>query len=333
MYPFALERPRDLAAAVEVGAARDGLLTDYIAGGTDMLQLLREDVRRPERIVALGAGVLDDRIEVRSDGALRLGAGAKMSDVAEHVYVREAFPIIAEALLASASPQVRNMATLGGNLLQRTRCGYFRDVGFAACNKRSPGSGCAALAGNNRLLAVLGGSDHCIATNPSDLAVALVALDTMVRLRGAEGERVVALEAFHRLPGDTPDVETVLWPGELITAIEVPAASALSRRSHYLKVRDRTSFEFALVSVGVALDADGERIRSARVAMGGVGTRPWRMRGVEAALTGATNDGDSYRAAAERTADGAVPRTHNAFKVELMKRALVRALEVVGSQT
>lgn len=332
MYPFALERPRDLAAAMALGAAPGGPATEYIAGGTDMLQLLREEVRRPERLVALGAGVLDTRVEVGPDGALRLGAGARMSEVADHAGVRETFPLVAQALLASASPQVRNMATVGGNLLQRTRCAYFRDVGVPACNKRNPGSGCAAMEGDHRMHALLGGSDHCIAAHASDLAVALVALDAALRLRGPEGERVVALEAFHRVPGDTPHVETVLRPGELVTAIEVPAAPALARRSHYLKVRDRASFEFALVSAAVALDTDGATIQGARVAMGGVGTKPWRMRGVERALVGARRDPAAYRTAAERAADGAVPRRHNAFKLALLTRALARALEIAGDR-
>jgi len=266
--------------------------------------------------------------------AITLGTarGGPATALADHAGVRERFPLLAEALLSGASPQIRNMATMGGNLLQRTRCSYFRDTGVAACNKRRPGSGCAALAGENRMHAILGGSDHCIATHASDVAVALVALDATVRLRGARGERMLALEAFHREPGDRPDVETVLEPGELITAIEVPAAPAMARRSHYLKVRDRVSFEFALVSAAVALDADGDHIRAARVAMGGVGTRPWRMHGLERALIGARRDGAAYRDAAERAADGAVPRAGNAFKVELMKRTLVRALQTAGGR-
>jgi xanthine dehydrogenase YagS FAD-binding subunit len=317
-----------VAAAIALGAEPGGPATDYIAGGTDMLQLLQEDVRRPERLVALGRGVLDARIDIGSDGALQLGAAARMSDVADHPQVQAAFPLIVEALLASASPQVRNMATVGGNLLQRTRCAYFRDVGIAACNKRSPGSGCAAIEGENRGHAILGGSDHCIATHASDLAVALVALDADVRLRGRDGERRIAVEAFHRVPGDTPHVETVLGPGELITGIDIPACPTLARRSHYLKVRDRASFEFALVSAAVALDLDGERVRAARIAMGGVGTKPWRMRHVEELLIGTRADRAAFETAAERATDGAVPRGHNGFKVALMKRALVRALQI-----
>ncbi len=332
MHPFTLERPRDAAAALALGAGPDGAATAYIAGGTDLLPLLRAEVGRPERLVAIGRGALDASIEVGADGALRLGAAARMSDVAAHPGVSAAFPLVAQALLASASAQIRNMATLAGNLLQRTRCPYFRDAGSPACNKRRPGSGCAALEGSNRLHAVLGGSDHCIATHASDLAVALVALDASLRLRSRDGERRLPLDAFYRLPGDTPEIETMLAPGELIVAIEVPPAPAFAHRSQYLKLRDRASFEFALVSAAVALDTDGARIREARVALGGVATRPWRLRGVEAALAGGRAAGTAYRAAAEQAADGAIPRRHNGFKIELLKRALVRALETAGAR-
>jgi len=289
MHPFILERPRDLSAALALRAqaGRDDAPIEYIAGGTDMMQLLQEDVRKPERLVSL-AGLLDNGIDIGPQG-LRLGAAATMAEVAAHPAVAGQFPVISEALLASASPQVRNQATMGGNVLQRTRCPYFRDVGYAACNKRSLGSGCAAIGGENRWNAVLGASDHCIAAHPSDLAVALVALGASVKVRGAAGERAVALEDFHRLPADTPHIETVLEPGEVIAAITVPAHPA-ARRSHYLKLRDRASFEFALVSPAVALDMDGPQIREARVALGGVGAKPWRVPKVEAALAGAGLD-------------------------------------------
>src|SRR5829696_7972548 len=283
MHPFTLERPRDLPAALvlRAQAGRNDAAAEYIAGGTDMVQLLQEDVRRPERLVSL-AGLLDSRIEAGPQG-LRIGAAATMAEVASHSAVVERFPVISEALLNSASPQVRNQATMGGNLLQRTRCPYFRDVGYAACNKRAPGSGCAAIGGENRWHAVLGTSDNCIAANASDLAVALVALDAVVEVRGAGGQRSMPLIDFHRLPGDMPHVETVLEPGEVIAAITVPANPS-AQRSHYLKVRDRASFEFAVVSAAVALDMDGGRIRQARVALGGVGTKPWRVPRVEASL-------------------------------------------------
>jgi xanthine dehydrogenase YagS FAD-binding subunit len=331
MHPFTLERPRDLSSALgfRAQAGRNDAPAEYIAGGTDMVQLLQEDVRRPERLVSL-AGLLDNRIEVGPQG-LRMGAAATMAEVAAHPAVVEQFPVISEALLNSASPQVRNQATMGGNLLQRTRCPYFRDVGYAACNKRAPGSGCSAIGGENRWNAVLGTSENCIAANPSDLAVALVALDASVDLRGANGVRVVPLAEFHRLPGDTPHIETVLEPGEVIAAITVPANPA-GRRSHYLKVRDRASFEFAVVSTAVALDMEGGRIRQARVALGGVGTKPWRVPRVEAALAGAGLDPAALRTAAALAAEGAQGRGHNDFKIELMQRAIVRAVETAGAR-
>jgi xanthine dehydrogenase YagS FAD-binding subunit len=286
-------------------------------------------VRRPERLVSL-AGLLDNRIEVGAQG-LRIGAAATMAEVAAHPAVLEEFPVISESLLNPASPQVRNQATMGGNLLQRTRCPYFRDVGYAACNKRAPGSGCSAIDGENRWHAVLGTSENCIAANPSDLAVALVALDASVEVRGTNGQRTVPLMELHRLPGDTPHIETVLEPGEVITAITVPA-SAVARRSHYLKVRDRASFEFAVVSAAVTLEMNGSRIRTARVALGGVGSKPWRVPKVEAALVGASLDPAALRRAAALAAEGAQGRGHNDFKIELMQRAIVRAVETAGAR-
>jgi xanthine dehydrogenase YagS FAD-binding subunit len=329
MHPFILERPRDLEAALALRAqaGRNDAPVEYIAGGTDMVQLLQEYARRPERLVSL-AGLLDNRIEVGPQG-LRLGGGATMAEVAAHPGVIEQFPVISEALLESASPQVRNQATMGGNLLQRTRCPYFRDVGYEACNKRAPGSGCAAIGGENRWHAVLGTSDNCIAAHPSDLAVALVALDAEVEIRGVGGQRTVPLADLHRLPGDTPHFETILEPGEVITAITVPANPA-ARRSHYLKVRDRASFEFAVVSAAVAIEMDGSRIRQARVALGGVGTKPWRVPQVEAALAGASLDSTALQQAAALAAEGAQGRGHNDFKIELMQRAIVRAVETAA---
>lgn len=333
MHPFTLERPRDLAAALvlRAQAGRNDAPIEYIAGGTDMVQLLQEDVRNPERLVSL-AGLLDNRIAVGPQG-LRIGAAATMAEVAAHPVVIEHFPLISQALLASASPQVRNQATMGGNLLQRTRCPYFRDVGYGACNKRVPDSGCAALDGENRWHAVLGTSASCIAANASDLAVALVALDASVEVHGAQQQRTVPLIDFHRLPGTTPHVETVLEPGEVIAAITVPAspASPAARRSHYLKVRDRASFEFAVVSIAVALEMDGARIRQARIALGGVGTKPWRVPQVEAALAGASLDPAVLRPAAALAAQGAQGHGHNDFKIELMQRAIVRAVETAGA--
>jgi xanthine dehydrogenase YagS FAD-binding subunit len=294
-----------------------------------MVQLLQEHVRRPERLVSL-AGLHDGRIAVGPQG-LRLGAAATMAEVAAHPALVEQYPVIAEALLESASPQVRNQATMGGNLLQRTRCPYFRDVGYAACNKRDPGSGCSAIGGVNRWHAVLGTSEHCIAAHTSDLAVALVALDAAVEIRGTGGQRSVPLADFHRLPGDTPHIETVLEPGEVVAAITVPANPA-ARRSAYVKVRDRASFEFALVSAAVALDMEGDGIRQARVALGGVGTKPWRVPAAEEALAGAGLAPDSLRPAAALATEGARGWGHNDFKIELVQRAIVRAIETAGAR-
>jgi xanthine dehydrogenase YagS FAD-binding subunit len=332
MHPFILERPRDLdaALALRAQAGRNDAPAEYIAGGTDMVQLLQEYVRRPERLVSL-AGLLGSNIDVGPQG-LKLGAAATMAEVAAHPVVIEQFPVISQALLDSASPQVRNQATMGGNLLQRTRCPYFRDVGYNACNKRAPGSGCAAIGGENRWHAVLGTSDDCIAAHASDLAVALVALDALVEVRGADGQRNVPLNEFYHLPGNTPHLETVLEPGEVIAAITVPANPA-ARRSHYLKVRDRASFEFAVVSAAVGLEMEGQRIRQARIALGGVGTKPWRVPQVETALAGASLERGALRRAAALAAQDARGRGHNDFKIELMQRAIVRAIETAGART
>jgi xanthine dehydrogenase YagS FAD-binding subunit len=260
---------------------------------------------------------------------LRLGALARMADVADHPAVRDEYPVISQALLASASPQVRNMATIGGNLLQRTRCAYFRDTAMP-CNRREPGSGCSAIDGENRLHAVLGGSDHCIATHASDLAVALVACDAVVVVTGPSGEQRIKLEDLHLLPGETPEKETVLQPGDLITAVEVPPL-AFARRSLYRKVRDRASFEFALAAAAVALDIDGGTIRQARVALGGVGTKPWRSHEAEKALTGAKLETASFEKAAAAALAAARPLHQNGFKIILAQRTLIRALLTVGA--
>jgi xanthine dehydrogenase YagS FAD-binding subunit len=331
MHPLILERPRDLPSALAL-RAQAGVNTasiEYIAGGTDMVQLLQEHVRRPERLVSL-AGLLDNRIEAGPQG-LRIGAAATMAEVAAHPAVVEQYTVIAEALLASASPQVRNQATMGGNLLQRPRCPYFRDVGYSVCNRRAPGSGCSAMRGENRRHAVLGTSDYCIAAHASDLAVALVALDAVGEVLGPGGQRTVLLDEFYRLPGDTPHIATVLEPGEVITAITVPNNPA-ARRSHYLKVRDRGSFDFALASAAVALDMDGAMVRQARVALGGVGTKPWRVPRMEAALAGKPLDPAVLRTAAALAARGAQGQGHNNFKIELMQRTIVRAIETAGAR-
>jgi xanthine dehydrogenase YagS FAD-binding subunit len=321
MQEFVLLQPastRDAAtAAAAIGAK-------YIAGGTDLMQLMKDNVESPTQLVDLEPlGLFDIEADLAS---LRLGAMARMSDIAVHSAVHQGWPVISEALLASASPQVRNMGTLGGNLLQRTRCSYFRDTGFA-CNKREPGSGCPAIGGENRMLAILGGSEHCIATHPSDLAVALMALDAVLDLSGPDGtQRQIRIGEFYRLPGDTPHIETALLPGEMITAVTVPR-SAAARNFRYLKLRDRASFEFALVSVAVAMDVADGSIRDIRLAAGGVGTRPWRLPEVEAALRGRNPTDAIMREAASRAGDGARPARQNAFKQTLLRGAVLRALQ------
>jgi len=324
MVPFAYTAVADPISAIR--RAADGTGVEFIAGGTDMLQLLQEGVRAPVELVDIN-GIGFDDISVAVDG-VRIGAMARLADVADDVTIRERVPVVAEALQESASPQVRNMATVGGNLLQRTRCLYFRDP-TTPCNKREPGSGCSALEGQNRINAILGGSPHCFAAYPGDFAVALIAADAEVIVAGAAGERTILVENLHRLPGDTPEIETVLRPDDLITAIWIPL-SAAGRRSHYLKVRDRATFEWALVSAAVSLGFDGDQVLEARVAVGGVGTKPWRLRHVEDMLVNQRLDRDLARQAGERAAVGAEPRGQNAFKVPLLKKTVERALLRVG---
>ncbi|HWF05549.1 MAG TPA: xanthine dehydrogenase family protein subunit M, partial [Candidatus Angelobacter sp.] len=271
-----------------------------------------------------------DKIESLPDGGLRVGAMVRNSDMAHHELVIKRFPVLSQAILAGASPQLRNMATTGGNLMQRTRCYYFRDTAYA-CNKRQPGSGCAALEGFNRIHAVLGGSDQCIATHPSDMAVALVALDAVVHIKSAKGERKVAAGEFHLLPGSTPNLETVVQPGELITYVTIPS-SKFAAQSAYVKLRDRASYEFALASAGAALELQGNKIHAARLVLGGVATKPWRSTEAEHVLTGATADEKTFHAAAEAAMKSAKTYKYNAFKVELAKRAIVRALSSAAQQ-
>jgi xanthine dehydrogenase YagS FAD-binding subunit len=324
MMPFAYAAAPTAEAAIGRAARVRG--AEFIAGGTDLLQLLQERVRGPAELIDIN-GLPLAGIEVGPDG-VRIGALTRMAEVAADGRIQEAFPVVAQALLLSASAQVRNMASIGGNLLQRTRCLYFRDVA-TPCNKREPGSGCPAQDGENRMNAILGTSRHCIAAYPGDLAVALVALDAEVEVSGARGDRRIPVEDLHRLPGETPEVETVLEPGDLITAVLIPASDH-ARRSHYLKVRDRASLEFAVTSAAVALDAGRGMIRQARVAVGGVATKPWRLRQVEVALLGRRLDADVIKAAAELASDGAQPRSRNAFKVQLLRRTVMRALCTVG---
>jgi xanthine dehydrogenase YagS FAD-binding subunit len=324
MQQFTLTSPTSTEAAV-FAAARPG--AKYIAGGTDLLQLAKDNVETPQQLVDLEPlGMAAIHVTA---GSLRLEPLARMADVASHPRVVTGWPVLSQALLASASPQIRNMGTMGGNLLQRTRCGYFRDTGFA-CNKRAAGSGCPAITGENRMHAILGGSDHCIATYPGDMAVALMVLDAELELTGPDGMRRVKIVDFHQAPGDTPHIETVLRPGEMITAIDLPASDA-AKRSYYLKVRDRASFEFALVSAAVALELDGGTIRTARVAAGGVGTKPWRLPEVETALTGRQADAATLKAAADAAGQGAKPTSMNAFKLVLLRRTVLRALQTVSA--
>jgi xanthine dehydrogenase YagS FAD-binding subunit len=298
----------------------------FIAGGTNLVDLMKIDVMEPKELVDI------NQLPMRGislDGAgLRIGALEKMAYVAERPEVVEHFPVISQALLKSASAQLRNMASIGGNLMQRTRCGYFRDV-VMPCNKRVPGSGCPAFAGENRMHAILGIGNACCATHPSDLAVALVALDASIKLKGPKGTRSIKLADFYLLPGDTPDREHDIEPGELITEITVPHASWY-RRSAYLKIRDRESYEFALCSAAIALDLDGQTIRDARIAAGGVGTKPWRLPEVTQALVGKRVGQDTFERAVEIATNGARPLGQNAFKVTLLKRTLTRALIQVG---
>jgi xanthine dehydrogenase YagS FAD-binding subunit len=312
------------ADAVRVAAGTPN--ATFVAGGTDLLNLMRDGAEAHDHLVDVNR--LDLAGVSVTGTALRIGALARMRQVAEHPVVRREFPVLSQALLASASPQVRNMAAIAGNLLQRTRCGYFRDVG-SACDKRVPGSGCPAITGHNRGHAILGGSDHCIATHPSDLAVALTALDATVHLLGPDGDRAVPIAGFYLLPGTTPDQETVLRQGELITQVTVPR-NRVAARSRYLKLRDRATFEFAVVSVAAALRVDGRVVRDVRLAFGGVGTRPWRDTRVEAALRGRELTTATVTAAGRVLVRDAVPREGNGFKVELVQRALASILTELG---
>ena len=338
MRPFEFARVDTADNAIKAQIAARGETPDpanapdqYLAGGTTLIDLMKLDVMRPSRIIDINALRQSKlgRIEA-DDKGLTLGALVRMSDAADHESVRQQYPVISQALLLAASAQLRNMATLGGNVLQRTRCTYFRDVSYANCNKRNPDSGCAALDGVNRPHAVLGTSERCIAAYPGDFAQALIALDAAVDIAGPRKERRIAFADLHRLPGNTPHIETTLTPGELITGFYVPAGP-WTRRSLFLKIRDRQSYEFALASAAVALDLDDGRIRQARIALGGVSTKPWRALAAEERLIGNPFSEDAVQAAAEAAFTDAKPREHNAFKVELGKRTLVRALKQVAA--
>jgi xanthine dehydrogenase YagS FAD-binding subunit len=322
---FEYQKPTQEADAIRGG---QGATARFIAGGTLLVDLLRLNVEQPDLLVDLN-GLSWNKIEQTADG-LSIGALVSNSDLAEHPAVISGFPALSQALLSGASPQLRNMATVGGNLLQRTRCSYFRDVAIEACNKRKPGSGCAALAGYSRMHAVLGVSDQCIALHPSDMCVALLALDTVVHTRGPQGERSIPIADFHTLPGAHPEVESVLARGEMVTSIFV-RKTGFSEHSAYVKARDRASYAFALASAAVALDLDGKNIREARVALGGVGTKPWRCTDVEQALVGKAATRETFDAAAALALREAKTTADNHFKLTLAPRVLVRALEQAGS--
>jgi xanthine dehydrogenase YagS FAD-binding subunit len=321
MRPFKYTRTSDPAAAVRAVAANPR--AKFLAGGTNILDLMKEDVERPDELVELTRLKLAEIKAVR--GGISIGALAKNSDTANHPLVRRSYPLLTQAIVAGASGQLRNMATNGGNLMQRTRCQYFYDTAMP-CNKREPGTGCGALEGLNRIHAVFGWSDKCVATYPGDMANALYALDAVVRVRGARGnERTIPIGDFHRLPGDTPERDNNLQHGELITAIELPPSS-FTKNYYYLKVRDRASYAFALVAVAAALELGDGRVRQARVVLGGVAHKPWRSQEAEAALAGQPASEETFRQAAEQALKGAKPLAHNAYKIELGKRAIVRAL-------
>ena len=330
MKIFELTRADDsgqaIAAAAKANTAQQGADIRFIAGGTNLVDYMKLNVETPRQLVDVNH-LPFDKIEALPDGGLSIGAVVRNSDLAYHSIVRKNYAVLSEALLSGASPQLRNMATTAGNLLQRTRCMYFRDTAMP-CNKREPGSGCAAITGVNRGLAILGTSEHCIASNPSDMNVALAALEATIHISGPKGERSVTIGDFHLLPGNTPERETVLEPGDLITHVTLPPP-APGNRSLYLKLRDRTSYEFALASAAVVITVTNGKITRARVALGGVGTKPWRSPEAEAELTGQSATQAIFQKAAEAALRGAKPQSQNGFKVELTKRCLVHALKLV----
>jgi xanthine dehydrogenase YagS FAD-binding subunit len=329
MKTFQFIRANDPSAAVTAGAkgntAQQGATSRFVAGGTTLIDLMKLNVEQPANLIDINR-LPYDQIEQLPDGGLKIGATVRNSDLAYHATVQRDYTVLSQAILNGASAQLRNMATTAGNLLQRTRCVYFRDTAFP-CNKREPGTGCPAIAGTNRTLAILGTSDHCIATNPSDMNVALSALEATVYVTGVKGERSISMDEFHLLPGDTPERETVLEPGDLITHVTLPPPVSGSR-SFYLKLRDRASYEFALASAAVVVVVADGKLTYARVALGGVATKPWRSREAEALLTGQPAAETTFRTAAEAALRDAKPQSENGFKVELSKRCLVHALKV-----
>ncbi|QRO02073.1 xanthine dehydrogenase family protein subunit M [Archangium violaceum] len=321
MNRFSYERAPDVASAVNASVRNDS--ARFIAGGTNLLDLMKENVSRPSHLIDITRLPLN-RIEETGDGGLRIGALVTNSDVAYNEHVERRYPLLSKAILSGATSQLRNMATTGGNLLQRTRCYYFYDTGVP-CNKREPGTGCGALNGFNRIHAILGMSAACIATHPSDMCVALAALDATVRVTGPDGDRTIPFSEFHRLPGDTPHLDTNLRQGELITAVDLPA-KGFARHHTYLKIRDRASYAFALVSVAAALEMDGERIQQARLALGGVAHKPWRDTAAESMLNGQRATVELFHSVGEAIVREAKGFGYNTFKIDLAKRAVVRAL-------
>jgi len=329
MHPFAFIRPADAAAAVAGAAqgntAQQGAEVRFVAGGTTLLDLMKLNVETPARLIDIHRLPLDT-IDAMPDGGLKIGATVRNADLATHPTVEREYAVLSQALLAGASAQLRNMATTAGNLLQRTRCMYFRDTAMP-CNKRAPGTGCPAITGANRMLAILGTSAHCIATNPSDMCVAMAALEATIHVQGPHGARAIPFGDLHLLPGSTPHRETVLEPGDLVTHVTLPPPVAGSRQV-YLKLRDRASYEFALASAAVVITVAGGTVTRARIALGGVGTKPWRSPEAEAALAGQPVNQVNFRKAAEAALRDATPQSENAFKIELAKRCLTYALQL-----
>ena len=332
MQTFEFIRPPDLAAAIDVAAqtktAGHGAEVRFMGGGTTLIDLMKLNVETPRRIVDINRLPLD-KIEVMPDGGLKIGATVRNSDLAYHAKVQRDYSVLSQAILQGASAQIRNMATVSGNLLQRTRCVYFRDTAMP-WNKHEPSTGCPAITGHNRTLAILGTSDHCIATNPSDMCIAMAALEATIHIQGPKGSRAVAFGDFHLLPGNTPHRETVLELGDLITHVALPPPINGSKQL-YLKLRDRASYEFALASAAIVLTMANGSISRARIALGGVGTKPWRSPQAEAALTGKPANDATFRAAAEAALQGAKPQSENRFKIELAKRCLTYALRTAAA--
>jgi xanthine dehydrogenase YagS FAD-binding subunit len=325
MHPFSFYKAKNSKDAIQMAAAN--AKSKFLGGGTNLIDLMKMNIISPEHLVDINQLGLN-KIKVMANGNIRIGALVRNSDLAYSDDISRRYPLLSKALLSGASPQLRNMATTGGNLLQRTRCSYFFDTAMP-CNKRQPGSGCSAINGYNRMHAILGTSDQCIATHPSDMCVALAALDALIHVEGKNGERSIAFSDFHSLPGNTPDKENTLQEGELVTAVEIPSLPFASN-STYVKVRDRSSYEFALTSAAVALDVSGGTIHGARIAMGGVGTKPWRSKEAEQYLNGQQASVATYKASADIALKEAKTYKYNSFKTELAKRTIINALQITG---